>query len=330
MRDEQHLQKAAAYNCRGCSQPFCCSHVTDHRRKLGEEMNEIISEHDRLKSIFTQHTSNPNLHPLMKQIDEWEKESIEKIQQKAKELREQLFQPATTHINQLSKRLEPLSEQLNKGRELDDYIETDLQLWKYNLDLIQSDLTSPLHFALNQDDETALVRNTSVIVKTINERFDRVFDDQMRIVEDGEVVIHDGPTGHKEIRGKNEYSSGCHTIRLRIESEIKINVCLGINSKATALQSSSHLAKTAYLWWIGNQSWSNGSAQANTSNLPIEMKKNDIITLIFDCDNRTISMINERSSVKHEITINIDNCPFPWQLHVNLLYARESIRILPS
>ncbi len=137
--------------------------------EIFSEMNEIISEHDHLKNIFTQHTSNPNLHPLIKQIDEWEKESIEKIQQKAKELREQLLQPITTQINELSKRLEPLSEQLKKDRELDDFIETDLGFWKQTLDFIKSDLTSPLRFTINQDDETPLVRNTSIILKAINE-----------------------------------------------------------------------------------------------------------------------------------------------------------------
>jgi len=86
---------AAVYNCRGCSTTFCCTHVIDHRGKLGEELNVITSEHNQLKDIFTQHTSDPNLHSLVKTIDEWEKESIEKIQQKAKDLREQLLQPIT-------------------------------------------------------------------------------------------------------------------------------------------------------------------------------------------------------------------------------------------
>jgi hypothetical protein len=69
-------KQAAVFGCRDCSKAFCCTHVTDHRRKLGEEINEVISEHDHLKNIFTQHTSNPNLHPLIKQIDEWEKNQL--------------------------------------------------------------------------------------------------------------------------------------------------------------------------------------------------------------------------------------------------------------
>lgn len=132
------------------------------------------------------------------------KKSIEMIQQKAKELREQLLQPTMAQINELSKRLESLSEQLNKGRELEDFIETDLCFWKQTLDFIKFDLTSPLKFAIIQNDQIPLIRNISVILKTINERFDQVFDDQVRIVEDGEVVIYDDSNGCREIRGKNE------------------------------------------------------------------------------------------------------------------------------
>jgi hypothetical protein len=323
-------KQAAIYGCQGCSQAFCSKHIADHRRKLGNEMNEIISEHDHLKNTFTQHTTDPNQHPLIKQIDEWEKESIAKIQQKAKELREQLLQPAATQINELSKRLEPLSEQLTTGRELDDFVEPDLVFWKGKLDSIKSDLVSPLKFSINQDDNAPLVRNISVILKTVNEWFDRVFDDKVRIEEDGEVVIHNGPKGNKEIRGKIEYTSGCHQIRLRIEYAYGSSIFLGINSKSTPLQSESYSQKTAYLWHGNNYIYSNGSAVSNGSNPPIEMKKNDIITLIFDCDNLKISMINERSNAKHELTIDINNCPFPWQLHVNLSSPLERIRILPQ
>jgi hypothetical protein len=326
---EDSCKQAAVYFCYGCSKGFCGNHVADHRRKLGEEMNEIISEHDHLKNIFTQHASNPNLHPLIQQIDEWEKESIVNIQQKAKGLREQLLQLTTTHIMKLSKRLEPLSDQMSKGRELDDFIETDLNVWKEKLNLIKSDLTSPLKFAVHQNDDVPLVRNISVILKTINERFDRVLDDKLRIIEDGEVVIRDGPAQHKEIRGKNEYASGCHKICLRIESALSINICLGINSKATPLQSQSHSSKSAYVWFSGNYIYSGGTCQNNSSNPLIEMEKNDIIALIFDCDNQKISMTNERTNATHELPVNVKNCPFPWQLHINLYNPQECVRILP-
>jgi hypothetical protein len=293
-------------------------------------MNEVISEHDQLKNIFTQLASNPNLHPLIKQIDEWEKESIAKIHQKAKELREKLLQPTTTQISELSKRLELFSEQLNRRRESDDFVETDLSFWKEKLDALKSDLTSPLKFAINHDDDAPLVRNISFVLKTINERFERVFDDKLRIVEDGEAVINGGSTGWSEIRGTNEYSSGCHKIRLRIERVFDAGGFFGINSKATPLKSLSFSSKTACGWSSNNCINSNGLYMEKSSGHRIEININDIITLIFDCDKRKISMINERTNVRHGISVNIEDCPFPWQLHVNIGDAQGCIRILPQ
>ncbi len=60
------------------------------------------------------------------------------------------------------------------------------------------------------------------------------------------------------------------------------------------------------------------------------MNNNEIIALIFGCDNGKISIINERSNAKHELTVNVDNCSFPCRLHVNMRYAKERVHILPQ
>jgi hypothetical protein len=66
----------------------------------------------------------------MKQIDENEKEAIEKLPQRAKQLRHQFFQLTTTHTNQILQKLEPLSGQLIDGQTYDAFIEIDLPRWK--------------------------------------------------------------------------------------------------------------------------------------------------------------------------------------------------------
>jgi hypothetical protein len=118
---------AAIFNCEGCSRAFCTNHVSDHRRLLGEEMNEIIGEHDHLRNILIQQTSEPESHPFIKHIDDWEKSSIAKVQQKANETRQESLRLITAHANEISERLQKVSEQLNKGQEHDDFIETDLR-----------------------------------------------------------------------------------------------------------------------------------------------------------------------------------------------------------
>jgi hypothetical protein len=78
--NDNGCKQAAVTNCEGCSKAFCIKHFTDHRRLLNEEMNVIIDEHDHLKNILNQHMTKPDSHPFIDDINNWGKESIEKIQ----------------------------------------------------------------------------------------------------------------------------------------------------------------------------------------------------------------------------------------------------------
>ena len=123
-------KQPSAALCEGCLKALCTKHFADHRRSLGEEMDAIIYQHDQFQNTLNQQTTNSDSCPLIKQIDDWEKESIIKIQQKAKEIREQLLNLTTAHMVDLSKKLRNVSEKLKEGREHDSFVETDLQQWK--------------------------------------------------------------------------------------------------------------------------------------------------------------------------------------------------------
>ena len=310
--------------CEGCSQSLCTKHFIDHRRYLTEEMNVVISERDQFQHALTEKTSNPNSHPLIMQINEWEKESIVKIQQKAKELRQELLQLATAHLDELSKNLRELSEELKKCHEEDNFIETDLREWKRSLDNLKENLTSPSTFSISRHDREPLVHDIYLNLIGKSDIFERVSDNRVRIENDGQVAVHDASSDEIEVRGKKEYTSGRHEIRLCIEQSIDSWTFLGINSKTTPLQNNSYTSKSSYGWSSNNNKWSNGSPQQTQ----IEMNANDIMTLIFDCDARKISMINQRTNAGYELDVDLDSCPFPWQLQVILYESNSRIRIL--
>jgi hypothetical protein len=320
----------AAALCEGCSQALCTKHFIDHRHFLGEEMNVIISEHDQFQHTLNQKTTNLESHPLITQIDEWEKESIVKIRRKAKELRQELLQLATVHLDELSKKLRHLSGKLKEGREEDSFVETDLRNWKKSLDNLKENLVSPSTFSISRQNREPLVQNICLNLIGKKDIFERVFDNKVRIENDGQVAIHDASNGYTEIRGKQEYVSGRHEIRLCIEQSADNWMFLGINSKWTLLQNNSYSSKSACGWTNNNVFWLNGSYRSNKSLPAIEMKTNDIITLIFNCDASKISMINQRTNGKYELDVNLENCPFPWQLHVILTEPNSRVRILST
>ena len=52
----------------------------------------------------------------MKQIDQWENDSIEKIHRAANHTRKQLIDIIETHTNKLKEDLEEITQELKKGR----------------------------------------------------------------------------------------------------------------------------------------------------------------------------------------------------------------------
>jgi uncharacterized Fe-S cluster-containing radical SAM superfamily protein len=79
------------FRCEGCLQVFCRKHLNEHRDLLSHQLDEIVLEHDTLQqSIVENKGTQNNEHPVLKQIDKWEKDSIRKIQQLAEEARQQV------------------------------------------------------------------------------------------------------------------------------------------------------------------------------------------------------------------------------------------------
>jgi hypothetical protein len=253
--------------------------------------------------------------------------------EKAAELRIQLLQLKTTHVKNISSELQSLAEQIQNSQEQDDFIETDLRCWQEKLDDLKSNLTSPSMIIIHQNDDIPLVHDQSVnLLMTVNdESFDRIYNEDVRIEEDGKIGVSvKFSTTYTEIRGENNYAFGCHKILLQIEHASNQWTFLGINSESTPLQRWSFASKSAYGWCNSNYICSKGSYERNTTNQPIKMTKNGIITLTFDCDHHKISIVNERTNMKHELTVDINSCPFPWQFHVILRDPQSRIRILPA
>lgn len=193
-----------------------------------------------------QHIIHPESYILIKQIDEWEKESIEKIQQRAKELRERLLQLTIAHTNQI-------------------------------LNDLKDNLAAPSKIAINQYMSKPLVPNIYVVSTVINELFLRASGNKVRIEEDGLLAVHDFSIDTTEIQGRNAYTTGCHKIRLRIEQSTNKWTFLGINSKLTPLQNPPHPCPSSYGWTNNHTIWSNGNPKSSLPDKSIEMKNGDII-----------------------------------------------------
>ncbi len=159
-----HKEKATL-RCGGCSKDFCFNHVPEHRQELCKQLDEVEVTRDLFRQALTEQTSQPQQYPLMEQIDKWERESIEKIQQTANEARQQLAHHTTGHITVIESQLNKLTNELRKSREEDDFFETDLTRWKQEIARLGEVLHKPPNINVRQN-STSLVNKIVVDVET--------------------------------------------------------------------------------------------------------------------------------------------------------------------
>ena len=78
------------FKCEGCGQTFCRKHSNEHRDVLNRQLDEIVLDFDVLQQAIVDTKDVTKYHPVMQEIEKWEKESLEKILQTANEARQRL------------------------------------------------------------------------------------------------------------------------------------------------------------------------------------------------------------------------------------------------
>ncbi|CAF1343063.1 unnamed protein product, partial [Adineta ricciae] len=140
-----------AVRCEGCLQLFCYDHLTDHRQELNKQLDHIELHRDRFRQTLNEQANHPQIHVLIKQIEQWEEESIKTIQQTATECRQLIIQHTTKNIQQIETSLAKLSDQLRKIRQENDFNEIDLNQFNQKLKHLSDELNKPSSMAIQQE-----------------------------------------------------------------------------------------------------------------------------------------------------------------------------------
>jgi hypothetical protein len=312
------------YTCGGCSRVFCPKHSIDHRNELNKQLEEVAVTHDLFQQTLNQQEEDPQQYPLIKKINQWEQKSIDIIRQTAEKARNELFKGASRDTTQVKQKLQILSNELKEGREENDFSEIDLPQWTKKLEELKEELINPTTMTV-QEDSTPLVTKICIGRRYTSDVFERVHRNT-QIEENGRLVVKDSSNGHTEIRGKNEYITGIHTFGFRVDQLVQNGwIFFGIISKSESMRAASYNSPSTYGWATENQIYVNGR---NIGGQTLEIAQNDTIILLIDCDQRKIELKNERSNCTLKIPVDINKCPFPWQLHLNLHAANTHVRIL--
>ncbi|CAF3819011.1 unnamed protein product [Adineta steineri] len=150
------------YSCRGCSNDFCFTHLTEHRQKIETQLEEIINDHDQFQQTIIQQKQNPLDSSLIQQINQWETSSIEKIQQTAQQCRETLVKSTQKSIDDVEKKFIELSQKLKEIRQENEFNEIDLNNFHSKLTQITKEFLQPSNISFRQDSQE-FIKKISVI-----------------------------------------------------------------------------------------------------------------------------------------------------------------------
>jgi hypothetical protein len=331
---------AGVTTCDGCQQSFCVKHFVEHRQELSHRMEDIGQEHDLLRRDLDRDNAE---HSLLSRINTWEQESITKIQVAAEVARADLQELLVRNKEELRKSVTKITNELQAGRESDDYTEMDINKWTKQLQELRKMLESPstidideseasksaIRFIKVRDQQQHRLPNSAVgeSNRCSNERFNEV-DGKALISEEGLVATFDGNSVFSRpiIYGANRYSSGTHRIHFRIDRIGKLTIFLGITTSFVKITETYSYDQALYGWWDLFKIVVNGNIQQCDGDKVV--RTGDEMTLILDCDNRQIQLQHHRTNLSREVSIDINKCPFPWKAVVQFKYQGDSVRIL--
>ncbi|CAF1046829.1 unnamed protein product [Rotaria sp. Silwood1] len=119
----------------------------------------------RLLELTGSNENNPTLDipcryvfQHVQQINDLERDSIEKIRQTADEVRKLLLHYTAKHIPDIEIELNKFTDQLRQSRHENDLVETDLYRWKNQLIQLSDELNKPSNITIRQDSKSLVNR----------------------------------------------------------------------------------------------------------------------------------------------------------------------------
>lgn len=150
--------------CLGCPDEIYCNlHHKQHREDLNQQLENLIDKCNQFNEEIEIQTANPEMHALVRKIDEWKKNSIANIEQVAEETRERLLPHVVGFIPRVKQQLNPLTYELHRSHECEAFVDTDIKNWTNELERLKDLLNNPPYFTIRQD-STSLVTQISLEV----------------------------------------------------------------------------------------------------------------------------------------------------------------------
>ncbi|UJR16687.1 hypothetical protein I4U23_003587 [Adineta vaga] len=152
--------KKITYFCKGCSHEYCYEHLGKHRHELNNEFEFLINNYNQFQQSIFQKKQNPQNSYLIEKINQWENESIEKIQQIAKECRTTVMKYTKIITNNIEKKFYQLIQELKYIQKENEFNEIDLNLLKNQLTHIIEEFIDPTKISIHQGQDKISIKTS--------------------------------------------------------------------------------------------------------------------------------------------------------------------------
>jgi hypothetical protein len=336
--------------CDGCQQIFCGKHVSEHRQNLAEQLDSIMQEHDLLQHETEQISID---HSSLRKIDQWEKESVQKIRLTAETARKNLQEKLNQSKQRLSKICHDMAVDIRSSRVADDYSENDFIRWSEQLKTLELEITSSSLINIIEDKKSIIHlikiesnesnnneslsnnKQPSLSTSSSNLKIQEKFTDVIGPVifeNKGYLAKHIGSDStYALISGNLAYYSGCRTTRFKLEKcHGPYSIFFGCTSYQTTLNDL--LTSPDTIGWFGwTEVYENGRCSNNCKKYDHNAyltKTNDLLRITFDCDKKQIELFNERLKTTRTLNVDTNKIPYPWKLLMTMSNGGDCVRIL--
>lgn len=143
-----------------CSETFSQLHLNaDDEEEISKKWDAIESHREKL----VEQIDHPERQIFIEQINRWEENSIQMIQQTAQECREEVFQETKKYFHQIKFKLDQLIDQIKVVRREHTANQIDYNQIKEKLTQLETDLVRVPTISI-ETDLSSFIRKISVIV----------------------------------------------------------------------------------------------------------------------------------------------------------------------
>lgn len=121
----------SSYQCEGCRQSFCRTHLSQHRENLNQQFHNLTTEYSNLQQILSLPPSYESLTEnteLVNKINQWEIDSIRQVKELAETAREKLRSRSDViPTERFRPELQQFNDELQGIQQANNLIESDIQ-----------------------------------------------------------------------------------------------------------------------------------------------------------------------------------------------------------